>query len=415
MRPAPALEPAPPEPPAAAAPHRLRSERAQARIAWTLIGLGFLVFCAFVVTIPLGVARYRDQALSARGATLDVIGGVVLIQQQPDGREVVAANRLALVEGNRIRTTADAQALISLFDGSTIRLWPETTLTIRRLRSSTYNQNMIDVEILQSDGHARVEVGPPTSRARAFAWRTPHADAQLREGSYRVEVAPGRSELSVRAGSASVGAGGQGVEVLRHERTVVSAGGAPERPGPAARNLVANGDFPQGFAGWQRGSRNEEDGVAGSTYLEAEDGRPVVRFRRRGSQRHGETYLHQAINRDVTDDQTLRLTLDVKLIAQTLSGGGWLGSEYPLLARVRYRDANGNENTFVRGFYFRNDEGRPTLNGVQVLPNQWVPHTADLFDPNIAAPRPAYVLWIELEGSGWEFESLVAGVQLIAE
>ena len=43
----------------------------------------------------------------------------------------------------------------------------------------------------------------------------------------------------------------------------------------------------------------------------------------------------------------------------SLSGGGYLGTEYPLMLRLRYRDAAGNGQTWYRGFYYQNPELRP--------------------------------------------------------
>jgi len=138
-------------------------------------------------------------------------------------------------------------------------------------------------------------------------------------------------------------------------------------------------------------------------------------MQRQGSQKHGETFLQQQINRDVTDESRLRLQMDVKVASQTLSGGGWRGSEYPLLLRLKYRDAYGSETTVVRGFYVRNPDGHPVTNGTQVPANQWLPLVLDLFDEKAVAPRPAHLLWIEVESAGWDYEAFVTGIQLLAE
>ena len=39
----------------------------------------------------------------------------------------------------------------------------------------------------------------------------------------------------------------------------------------------------------------------------------------------------------------------------------------------------------------------------------------DLFDDKQVPAKPAYVMWVEVEGGGWEFESYVTGIQLLAE
>jgi hypothetical protein len=389
--------------------------RRQERLAWAVIWLSFLLCCAVIVAIPFGIIQYREAAMTTHGAFVEIIGGTVLVQPKGNGREVVAGNRLQLAEGDRVRTTADSQALISLFDGSTIRLWPDTAVQLRYLRASTYTNNRVGVSIQQASGHSRVDVAVPMSHERSFEVYTPHGSSTLREGSYRVSIDASHTTVAVRHGSASVTGADQMVEILRHEQTTVASGKPPTKPSPAIANLIQNGDFVAEFSGWQRGSRNEEDGIAGTSSLLTDSGRQVARLQRHGSQKHGETYLHQTVNRDVADFDVLRLDLDMKLVSQTLSGGGWVGTEYPLIVRVRYRDANNNEYTFVRGFYFQNAEGRPTTGGTKVLPGQWVPHSVDLFDPNAVSPRPVHVLWLEIAASGWGYESMVTNIQLLAE
>jgi hypothetical protein len=107
--------------------------------------------------------------------------------------------------------------------------------------------------------------------------------------------------------------------------------------------------------------------------------------------------------------------MDVKIVSQTLAGGGNLGSEYPLLVKLRYRDAYGSESFVLRGFYVGGADGRRTNNGVQLPANQWMPVAIDLFDEKAVQPRPAHLVGIELEGSGWDYEALVTGIQLLAE
>ncbi|HUE75457.1 MAG TPA: FecR family protein [Chloroflexota bacterium] len=396
-------------------PQTAEAARRQERLAWAVIWTSFLLCCAVIVAIPFGVIQYREAAMTTRGAVVEIIGGTVLLQPKGSAREVVASNKLQLVEGDRVRTTADSQALISLFDGSTIRLWPDTAVQLRYLRASSYTDNQVNVTIQQATGHLRVDVALPNSRERTFEVHTPHGSATLREGSYRISISDDHTELAVRHGSASVSGADQTVEILRHEQTTVAHGTVPTKPSPAIRNLVQNGDFVAEFSEWQRGSRNEEDGISGTTSLLHDSGRQVARFQRYGSEKHGETYLHQTINRDVTDYDVLQLDLDMKLVNQSLSGGGWVGSEYPLIVRVRYRDANHNEYTFVRGFYYQNVEGRPTTGGTKVLPGQWVPYSVDLFDPNTVSPRPVHVLWLEIAASGWDYESMVTNIQVLAE
>lgn len=391
--------------------------RARGRLAWLILWCALFVCGALVGGLFLGVRYYREQAMTSRSATLEILGGTVLYQTEEAVRETVAQDRATLSDGDRVRTTAEGGlALISLPDGSTIQLWPETQVQVKQLRSSTFNNSRSTFLIVQNGGHSRVTVAVPQTLERRFELQTPQGRTLLREGSYRVEVGPQGTEVAVSSGSATVSTKDDSMELLHGERVVVAPGGHLMGRMPAARNLVRNGDFARGFGEWAQGSRNEEDGVPGQVSLVEQDGRFSVRMRRQGSlSKHGETFLQQVINRDVRDEQGLKLNMDVKVVSQTLSGGGVLGSEYPLMVKLRYRDAYGSESLVVRGFYVRNPDNRPITNGVQLPANQWSSVSLDLFDDKAVQPRPAYLIGLEIEGSGWDYESFVTGVQLVAE
>ena len=212
-----------------------------------------------------------------------------------------------------------------------------------------------------------------------FEVKTPFSTGSFLEGSYGIEVGKGKTLVTARAGSAKLSAQGKFVDIAQAERAEVVSAEPPVGPQPAARNLMIGGDFGQGIdPAWQWGNRDEEESLLGSVDVQRVDGRTAVHFLREGSSKHVETYLFQSINKDVTDFQSLKLSLELKLINQSLSGGGWRGSEYPLHVRVRYRDVNGSENTWVKGFYYQNKDALPTHNGKEVI-NMWTTYGVDLF------------------------------------
>ena len=228
-------------------------------------------------------------------------------------------------------------------------------------------------------------------------------------------MGPEQTEVAVRLGSASVSANGQAIELLEGERSIVRSGEAPTTALPAARDLVSNGDFSRGLQAWQIGNRAIEDNRPGTVSLVLEDGRHIAVFERRDSIRHGETFIHQQLDVDVRDFQSLKLDLDVKVMKQSLSGGGWVGSEYPVMVLIRYRDAFGGENTWFRGYYIHNEDNHPVTSGQAVTTGGWRSDTIELFSPQHVFPRPTYLAWVEVQGSGWEYHGAVTDLRIIAE
>ena len=78
---------------------------------------------------------------------------------------------------------------------------------------------------------------------------------------------------------------------------------------------------------------------------------------------HNETGIVQEIERDVSAYRTISFTAWVKINRASLSGGGYLGSEYPMMFRVNYSDEKGGRPGWSHGFFYANPENRPTDGG----------------------------------------------------
>ncbi|HVC32432.1 MAG TPA: FecR family protein [Chloroflexota bacterium] len=390
-------------------------ERDAERLAWTVLGVAFVVFCFMLLGIPQAARWYVVHAMTERPVQLQVLKGTTFLLPSGGRQEVNAFDGMAISAGSRIRTAADSKAFLSLFDGSNIQLWPETTLHVVNAESTRYSSNDTRLVLSQDQGHARYEVAMPTTLSRRFELFTPQADVLLREGSYKVEVANGTTTVTVSDGSATVSVGSHAVEALRGEWVKVPTGGIPSKPGPSIHDLIANGDFSQGWEGWQQGTRGVEDNVPGRISIGEEADRSFVEFERTGSDKHAEDYIHKTLNEDVTDESTLKFNFQLRVQQQSLPGGGILGSEYPLIARVHYRDSAGNEADWMRGFYIQTDKDHPTTNGASVIANQWTDESYNLFDSSVVSPRPAEILWIEIAASGHEYSSDVTRVELLAD
>ena len=385
------------------------------RLAWTVLILSFLVLLGVIAAILFAVNTYRTEAVVTQDVAVEVIRGTTLVRPFASANEVEASTHPQVGEGESIRTTENSEAILWMFEGSNAHLWPNASLQVSQMKRSRFDSRRVEIALSQGAGNIRYEIAPLTSLERAFLVELPHGQTILREGSYSIIVGPEQTEVSVRLGSASVSAGGQAIELLEGERSVVRPGQPPTTPLSAARDLVTNGDFSRGLQGWQVGNRAIEDDRPGTVSLVLEDGRHIAVFERRESNRHGETFIHQQLDVDVRDFQSLKLYLDVKVMKQSLSGGGWVGSEYPVMVLVRYRDAFGGENTWFRGYYIHNEDDHPVTSGQRVTSGGWRSDLIELFSPQHVFPQPTYLLWVEVQGSGWEYHGAVTDLRLIAE
>jgi len=128
-----------------------------------------------------------------------------------------------------------------------------------------------------------------------------------------------------------------------------------------------------------------------------------------GNNTHADLGIAQDLEQDVSDFEKLQLRLRLRVDYHSLSGGGVLASEYPLIVKLVYMDAFGRSQEFYRGFYYHNEEGNPVDNGELVPRGEWMDVTVDLFS---IVPRPAYLISLSLFASGHDFDSRVSGVSI---
>jgi len=390
-------------------------QRNNDQLAWLILLGSFGVFCLIVGGVVGGARWYLSHAMTIHQVRLDLIQGTALWLPEGARQEVNAANRSMLGEGDRVRTTDSSEAILWFFDGSNVRLWPNTTIQVLKTASSTYRPLDAAVVLNQNQGHARYNVALPSTNSRQFEVHTPQANVVLREGSYKVQVAPDQTVVTVTSGSATVSSQSKAVEVLQGEWVTAKSDQPPTTPASDVHNILTNGDFSHELQGWQPGNRQVEDGIPGHVQVLEQLGRPFVELWRENSDKHAETFIHTTINEDVTDYGMLHFAFQLRILEQSLSGGGDLGSEFPVIVRVHYRDSSGNEEDWLHGYYIQNRDHLPTPNADQVIQNQWTDESVNLFDGAIVSPRPAEILWIEFSASGHVYRSDVGRVQLLVD
>ena len=147
--------------------------------------------------------------------------------------------------------------------------------------------------------------------------------------------------------------------------------------------------------------------------------RLALHFKRAGSENppgrgnYAAVRAVQTLNRNLPNPYTsLKLRADIKIDSQSLSGGGYLSTEYPLILRVLYKDVYGSDVEWFKGFYIQNDNGNPTLNGEPIKPGVWVPVEFDLHNEGLL---PFQVISIEARAAGWDFDSSISNIQLVVE
>jgi len=323
-----------------------------------------------------------------------------------------------LKENDGVKTDQNSQAFLRLFDYSTVVVYSGSELQLERLAASRYAPQRDALVLRLVRGKARLAVAPSLDSQKRFEVRVRGTTIDLDEGIFTVNVEDAGAQVRVQErGRAMVTSQGEAVQLAEGQRTEIRPDAPPTPPEKAQQDLIMNGDFSQGLDGWvvrEKPGFSDGQDVAGATTLLLEDERPAIRFARRGSKgSHNESYIYQEIDRDVSDFSSLRLVVRLKLQHQSLSGGGYMGSEYPLLVRVDYRTQTG-EVFKVWGLYYQNEANNRTDDGFKVPQGPWQEFSS-LENLMTMTPRPQRILSMTVGASGWDYESLISSVGLVGE
>jgi len=398
------------------------------RVAWVVLWSAFIVFCVLITGIPLGIRAYLLNASVELDTQLQRIEGTILVQETEGSKPTGVVGSAMLSPGVEVILDATSRGTLDFFERSHVTLYSNTNIKLAQVQTPRFGvsdrPNTIALNLTQ--GFVRVGVALPGERETEFQVLTPHTTISLEEGSYRVEVTNETTQVTVVRGEATMGPE-TGHEVLRQGmRAKVGLSGVLPEALPAAENLTVNGDFQQPLStGWLSSTVVLTSSVKlPSTAVVEDGGRRAARLVQRdvNDGEHTEVAIQQRLDQDVRDFDRLDISLDVKVAFQSLSGGGLLSSEFPLIVRLDYKDLWGNDKFWTHGFYYQNNAGYPIApdpwgrpSGEQVPQDVWYPYESGNLIELLGENRPAHITGLTMYASGWNYDSLVSEIQLVVE
>jgi hypothetical protein len=396
------------------------------RVAWTVLLVAFVTFCALAVAIPLGVRWYLFNAMTVEATAVTSVRGTVLAQTRKANLPIpiTDGSTTEVEEATSVTTDGTSQAILTFFNDSTLTLYGETSVRIRDTRTPRFSLGHRPDTIIVELERGRVRVAATSRSSLLFEVHSPEAVVRLGEGSFSIEVNDEGTQVTARLGQAQLVAGEDMVRLTTGERSMVHPGKTPSPPLPAEQNLIANGDFSAPLEGvWEAYQVEPPSGdVTTSVEITEASNRPVLEFRSQGQDNlHSEIGIIQKVNRSVQDFDSLRIQLDVSLEQQSLPGGGTLGSEFPIMIHLAYKDANGNDRDWYHGFYYTPPPENWLLfdtpdNSSERIPHfLWYPYESlNLFD-SLGTAKPAYIKYIHIYASGWIYHASIADLALLAQ
>lgn len=392
--------------------------------AWAIVLAGFVIFCVLIVTVPLSVRWYLINDTVSPHTALKPIAAAVRVRT-PKEKEFlyVIQDRDNLAEGTVIATDEYSRAFVRLFENSTLTLYNDTEIVLVRVRTPRFGFSSKSNEIVIQVNRGRVTIGvappaPPKERPLNIVVQTPHARMTLEEGGYSLLVGNAGTQVTARLGKAVIAAGDDKV-TCRNGRCRVTPGMSIEGPLPPEQNLIANGEFTSVLgSGWGEivATRDDEADPWGEARIVAIDDRTTLHFQRTGARTHGELSTTQRIDKDVRDFASLKFSCEVRVDQQSLPGGGFESTEFPIMVELTYKDALGDTRACYWGFYYlppgTGPEWRPLVNGLQVVQGEWYVFESQNLIELLGDQAPVYIDSVRIYASGWDFESAITNVSL---
>ena len=401
------------------------------RLAWFVMLGAFTVFFILAVTIPLTVRYVMRYATVSQEARLEPTLGTLHYYTSPAAEAVaVTSIKEGIGEGSRIVAAEESTqgSLAFIGDGTdavlgSVQLYAGATLDVLRVRRPLFasSPEPYYARLRLERGQARIFSNSEEIDLRPLRvdLETPHGVIALGSGSYQVSVNEEQTEVTVRSGRAILTHEQDGTITINAEQSAwMTADDFAHEPEPAARNLLRNGDFSEPeLDAWQT-NIIAKDVVPGIVKVDEGDGRWVALFFRDGEDNvPTEVGITQIVEKDVNVYDALSIQLDVKLLHQSLPGAGYLSTEFPLRVEITYTDIYGKVLTWGHGFYYREPENEnwQILGGEKIPPYLWYTYQSPNLLNELANTRPARINSVRIYASGWNYQSMVSEVYLVAE
>jgi hypothetical protein len=427
-------------------------------LGWTVMLVSFGLFCLLLYGVVSTVTDYLSHSVQNKTATVEVAQDKddnVFVLHVGQTKQTVVSDSETLQEGDEVQTDKNSEAVVKFFDDSRADLGAGTRIRIQesRVDIKDFRQSEKRLVIKVFSGSVRFTVAPfvpgkdynrstfiaiiPGDNDTSDQAQVLFNDANSRnyvDGVFTLSVNTS-DETGVKgllnnkaARPVMVTNASQSVTLGPGQRVTVAQGviGAPGLPADNQVNLIENGSFINGIDSWrlQAPSGSTANNIQGLIHFDAEQIADGVQPRARvfrldpaAKDTPYETSIVQEVNRDVSDYEELWFSIKVKLIDQSLAGGGFQGSEYPVFIKINFVDQNNNTQELFHGFYSKaNDTSTQTqdqLGRSSKLPqDEWQEWRINLMN---GTNKPVRILKVVVGSAGHLYDSYFTDVSLIAQ
>ncbi|MFC2006366.1 FecR domain-containing protein, partial [Chloroflexota bacterium] len=186
-----------------------------------LITLGASIFGVFNLLSPHPVLVSQ--------CTLSILSGSVEVQNPGSDTAQQGTDGMTLNAGARVKTAPHSHVLLTFFEGSTVKLEPNTDVEIRQVEYS--NEQSTTIVVKQWLGRTWSRVIKMADSGSHYQIETPSASAVVRGTLFTTEVEEtGFTKVATTEGLVSVAAHDEEVYVPANQQTQVETGVIPTQP-----------------------------------------------------------------------------------------------------------------------------------------------------------------------------------------
>ncbi|RRR74724.1 MAG: hypothetical protein EI684_06425 [Candidatus Viridilinea halotolerans] len=460
---------------------RRAAQQRTLNLAWVTLVFFFALFLILLGWTLLVLRQNYQTALRPLpdGATVIIRERAEWVAWRPIGRSIFqgAEDGQALVVGDTLRAAASAGygqvTTLRLFEQSQLDLWAGAEVLIEKLHTTRWHDGLLEITLRQKAGYVRYDLKPNAIYAQTrFTILVGEARITLASGgSYSIDLRPPErtvqrvdggnaleADVAVRNGSALItGATGQISQINAGERILINPTGELSPVVPARWELVRDGGFSQyGEVEYNNTTLDDPTAPQSQTWsvysvpdLPAEqrgyfrlaeicrppiisgcianDRRTAAWFYRTGGQTSSfTTGIKQELGAhsegvDISEFRSLRFSLWVRVIYQSLQDAGDRGSECPIMIRLVAKRTSPADPEEQRDFCAFVDKDmvpptvtEPGMEYYRVPEAEWAQISFDLRDPG-KLPDYRYLRRIQIFAQGHDYDSRVTGVSLIGE
>ena len=208
------------------------------------VALTFILILSVILTGIPG-SLFSPPALNSQ-CTLSILSGSVEIQKSGATGRQTGDDGMTLNAGARIKTAPDSHALLTFFEGSTIKLEPNSDVEIQQIEFNEERATTIVLKQWLGRTWSRVvKMADPGSH---YQIETPSATAVVRGTMFATEVgATGATKVATTEGLVSIIAQGEEVQLPPSKETQVETGTVPSQPlttPPPKSEIIITVDMP---------------------------------------------------------------------------------------------------------------------------------------------------------------------------